>query len=278
VIAVAAVTTRVGGGGARPIRKEAWMLSRFVMFAVAAAFIWPGAVVAQEGEDAPPPMLMISSWKCDFGNMGAIGEDWDTRSVNAARHAVDNSSWISAGVFYHSWADEWNVNFWALGEDIPALLEGQEASNTEYDEMYPEGLDLWDNCSEHKDGFYQFGKAIDDGSNDVSNQAMAVSSWKCTDVGAVNDAWESSYHASAQAVVDAGQWTGAGVFYHAWAGEWNVNFYYIGEDIPSILEGWEAYVDSFGDDAPNLTDYCSDHKDGFYEFGETAQATAEAGD
>jgi hypothetical protein len=54
------------------------MLSRFVMFAVAAAFIWPGAVVAQEEmAEETPPMLMISSWKCDFGDVAAIGDDWE---------------------------------------------------------------------------------------------------------------------------------------------------------------------------------------------------------
>jgi len=257
------------------------MLRRFVMFAVAAAFIWPGAVVAQEemAEEATPPMMVISSWKCDFGNMDAIGEDWDMRAINGARQAVDNGSWMSAGVFYHSWADEWNVNFWALGEDIPALLEGQEASNAAYEDMYPEGLDLWDNCSEHRDGFYQFGKAVEDGDDvDVSGQAMAISSWKCTDVDAVNEAWDGYFQARAEAVVAAGQWSTAGVFYHVWADEWNVNFYYVGEDIASILEGWEAYVGSAGDDAPDIADYCTDHKDGFYEFGATAQATAEAGD
>jgi hypothetical protein len=92
----------------------------------------------------------------------------------------------------------------------------------------------------------------------------------------VNDAWEGSILAKAQAVVDAGQWDDAGVFYHAWAGEWNVNFYYIAEDIPAILEGWQAYMSSFGDDDPNLTDYCTDHKDGFYAFGDSAESSDEA--
>jgi len=29
------------------------------------------------------------------------------------------------------------------------------------------------------------------------------------------------------------------------------------------------------DDAPNLTDYCTEHKDGFYEFGATASSSDE---
>lgn len=257
------------------------MLRRVLTLAFAAAFIWPGAVVAQEEEgEETPPMLMISSWKCDFGNMGDIGEDWDMRSINAAQSAVDSSPWMSAGVFYHAWADEWNVNYWAVAEDIPALLEGQEASNAAYDEMYPDGLNLWDVCSEHKDGFYQLGEGADSEDDDEGEDdepgMMAISSWKCTNVGAVNDAWEGSFLAKAQAVVDAGQWDDAGVFYHAWADSWNVNFYYIADDIPAILEGWQAYMSSFGDDDPNLTDYCTDHKDGFYAFGDSAESSDEA--
>jgi hypothetical protein len=66
------------------------------------------------------------------------------------------------------------------------------------------------------------------------------------------------------------------VFYHAWAGEWNVNFYYIADDIPAILAGWQSYTSSFGDDDPNLTDYCTEHKDGFYAFGDSAESSDEA--
>ena len=112
------------------------MLRRVMPLALAAAFMWPGAVVAQEemAEEDTPPMLMISSWNCDFGNMDKIGEDWNMRSINAAQSAVDNGSWGAAGIFYHAWADEWNVNYWAVGKDIPALLEGQEASNAAYED------------------------------------------------------------------------------------------------------------------------------------------------
>jgi hypothetical protein len=256
------------------------MLRRVLALALAAAFIWPGAAVAQE-DDGPPPMLMISSWKCDFGNMDEVGEDWDMRGLNAAQSAVDNSSWNAAGVFYHAWADEWNVNYWAVAEDIPALLEGQSANNSAYDDMYPDTPDQWDWCGEHKDSFYQLGQSTegdDEEDDDDAPGMMAISSWKCTDVGAVSEAWEGNYLAKAQAVVDAGQWGGAGVFYHSWADEWNVNFYYFGEDIPAILEGWQAYTDSFSEGDPDLTDWCSEHKDGLYQFGESADSSDEEGE
>ena len=244
------------------------MLRRVSALAFAAAFIWPAAVAAQEDEGTPP-MLMISSWKCDWSKMSSVGEDWDTRGMNAAQAAVDNSGWYAAGVFYHSWSDEWNVHYWATGEDIPALLEGQDASNEVYDEMYPDAPSLWDWCSEHKDGFYQLGRWVEADASAPPGPAGAISSWKCTDVGAVNEAWNEYYSDKAQAVVDAGQWSEAGVFYHAWANEWNVNFYYFAEDIPAILAGWDTYVGSMGDDAPDMNQWCTEHKDGFYEFGGT---------
>lgn len=250
------------------------MLRRAVAVALAAAFIWPGAVSAQE-EEAGPPMLMISSWKCNWSDMGSVNEDWNTRGKNAAQMAVDNSTWLNAGVFYHSWADEWNVHYWATAKDIPALLEGQDAMDAAYDEMYPDAPSQWEYCTEHKDGFYQLGQWAVAEPESPPGPAMAISSWKCTDVGAVNQGWTDYAHAKAQAVVDAGNWSEAGVFYHAWAGEWNVNFYFMADDIPAILSGWDAYVASLDEDAPDLNEWCFEHKDGFYEFGETAMGTGD---
>ena len=84
--------------------------------------------------------------------------------------------------------------------------------------------------------------------------------------------------AKAQGVVDTGPWTEAGIFYHAWADEWNVNFYYMGEDIAAIDAGWDAYMASMDDAAPDITEYCADHKDGFYTFGSTAMGSEASGD
>jgi len=257
------------------------MLHRLVMFAIAGAFIWPGAVVAQEemSEETSPPMLMISSWKCDFGSVGAIDEDWEAGGMASAQTAIADGHWVSAGVFYHDWSDEWNVHFWAVGEDEAHLIDGQYASNDAYEAAAGEdGLDLWEHCSEHKDGFYQLAQSADTGeaAGDGPGPAMAMSSWKCTDVGAVWAEWENYTLAKAQAVVDAGQWNDAGMFTHAWAGEWNVTYYYMGDDIPAILEGWDTFIASMDDGAMDITSVCSEHKDGFYTFGGTAVAADEA--
>lgn len=254
------------------------MLRRLMMFAVAAAFMWPGAGFAQEemAEEAPLPMLMISSWKCDFGDVGAIGADWEAGGVAAANAAIAAGHWASAGVFYHDWADEWNVNFWAVGENEAHLIEGQDVSNAAYEAANPDGgLNLWDHCSEHKDGFYQLAKSTDSTNESGPGPEMGMSSWKCTDVGAVWEGWNTYMLPRAQAVVDAGSWNDAGMFVHAWAGEWNVNFYYMGDDIPAILAGWDAYIESMDEDAPDITEVCSEHKDGFYQFGTTAMGAGD---
>jgi hypothetical protein len=243
------------------------MVRRVTALALASVLAWPGAGVAQEQEDEGPPMLMISSWMCDFGRMDEIREEWESQGVNAAQRAVDSGAWMSAGVFYHSWSDEWNVNYWAVGSDIASLIEGQETNNAAYQELNPDGGSPWELCSEHKDGFYRLAMGTD--SDAAPGPAMAISSWKCTDVAAVADAWNDYGLAKAQAVVDAGTWNDAGIFFHAWADAWNVNYYYMADDIPAILEGWETFVGSMGDDAPDITDYCTAHKDGFYEFGTT---------
>lgn len=263
------------------------MLRRVSALAIAAAMMWPVAAVAQdqaESEEDSYPMLMVSSWQCDFGDMGAIAEDWDTRAINAARVAVDDGPWADAGSFYHAWADEWNVNFWAFGEDVASLIEGNTMVNDAYSEMYPDdGLNLWDHCSAHKDSFYQMGQWTenpDDGMEDDAEgeDMVAISSWMCTDVGAVNEAWQDTFLPKAQAVVDAGEWNSAGVFYHTWGSEWNVNFYYIAEDVSQIMEGWQSYVASFSDDDPDITEYCHAHKDGIYQFGPSVVDSDEGGE
>ena len=101
-------------------------------------------------------------------------------------------------------------------------------------------------------------------------RSQTISSWKCTDVSAVVDNWENYTLAKAQAVVDAGQWSDAGLFVHSWAGEWNVNFYYMGEDIPGILAGWDAFTASMEDSAFDINSVCTEHRDGFYWFGDSA--------
>jgi hypothetical protein len=138
------------------------MFRRVLALALVAAFAVPTAAFAQEEaeEDDGNPMMAISSWKCDFANVGDVNDAWDTYGLPAAQQVVDSGLWSSAGVFYHVWADEWNVNYYMLGEDIATILEGWEQYVANLEDA-PDSADITQWCKEHKDGFYQFGESTE---------------------------------------------------------------------------------------------------------------------
>lgn len=143
------------------------MVRRTLSIAAAALFALPLAAAAQEADDAPP-MLQISAWKCPMGGgmYDKVDEWWNTRSLPIAQQLVDEGKIQSAGIFYHAWADEWNVQTYIVGEDIPSILAANEEMNERGERMFPgdEGLAQW--CTTHRDAFYQFGKSTENGDDE----------------------------------------------------------------------------------------------------------------
>lgn len=62
-----------------------------------------------------------------------------------------------------------------------------------------------------------------------------------------------------------------GYIIHAWADEWNVGIYTIGESIPAIIDAAEEadnrLEERYGDDPTAFAQACPHHKDGFYVMG-----------
>jgi hypothetical protein len=58
-----------------------------------------------------------------------------------------------AGSFGHFWADEWNVGFFVVAENIPSFLEAWQEANTRIAGR-PVATEA---CKEHKDAFYTLG-------------------------------------------------------------------------------------------------------------------------
>lgn len=63
-----------------------------------------------------------------------------------------------------------------------------------------------------------------------------------------------------------------GYFIHAWADEWNVGIYTIGESIAAIVDAAEEagnrLEERYGDDGPSaFAQACPQHRDGFYVIG-----------
>ncbi len=72
-----------------------------------------------------------------------------------------------------------------------------------------------------------------------------------------------------------------GYFVHAWASEYNVGIYTIGESIESIIaaveESGQRLGDRYGDGPSAFGQACPHHRDGFYVLGPSAGSDDEEG-
>lgn len=139
------------------------MVRRTIRLAAAALLALPLAAVAQDAEDEPQ-MLQITAWQCPMGGglYDKVDAWWNEKNLPISQQMVDEGKIQSAGIFYHAWADEWNVQTYVIAKDIPTILAAVEEMNERGTAMYPddEGLSQW--CTTHRDGFYQFGKSTED--------------------------------------------------------------------------------------------------------------------
>ncbi len=84
-------------------------------------------------------------------------------------------------------------------------------------------------------------------------------------------------------LINEGMVESYGYFVHAWASEYNVGIYTIGESIASIIaavdEADERLEERFGDGPTAFGQACPHHRDGFYVLGPSAGSDdSEGGD
>jgi hypothetical protein len=111
----------------------------------------------EEGEADGSPVLVVSSFKCDWAELGTINSNWQEYWLPVFQELVDEGMIDTSGIYYHMWGDEWNVNWYTVSKDIPSFLAAYEEGFRRIGERYPEAPEILDYCTEHKDGFYQLG-------------------------------------------------------------------------------------------------------------------------
>ena len=75
----------------------------------------------------------------------------------------------SAGLFFHAWADEWNVNYYRTGYDIGGLIDAIAEVGARVQEAHPEladGPGPFAVCTAHKDNIYFLGPRTGDDDDD----------------------------------------------------------------------------------------------------------------
>lgn len=93
---------------------------------------------------------------------------------------------------------------------------------------------------------------------------------KMDQVGLVNQLIDSIGVPVLQELVDEGMLAGFGQFNHVWGDQWNVNFWYVAEDMASFSAAWDEYIKRVGERHPgsfaSIVEHFQAHKDNMYEI------------
>lgn len=135
-------------------------MKRLVLPVCTVALLVAFPLAAQEAPDTLPRGLVISSWICPQSAMQTIAEDYDARTRPIEDELVAEGLMAGAGMYFHLWADQWNVHYYRLGTDTQQIMDAMEEVGRRFNERYPELADTpgpFAECTEHKDGIYYWG-------------------------------------------------------------------------------------------------------------------------
>ena len=137
-------------------------MPRTVPAALALLLLAAVPLAAQEEDDDGPDggVLSISSYVCPQSAIGDIAEGYDTNTRPIEDELVTEGMLISAGLFFHAWADEYNVNYYRRAADLPSLFAAIAEVGERFEAQHPEladGPGPFAQCSAHKDNIYFMG-------------------------------------------------------------------------------------------------------------------------
>ncbi len=146
-------------------------MKRLTLMILALGLAFPTMAMAQEGddEDREAAILSISSYQCPNSAIAGISAGYDSITRPVEEELVEEGKMASAGMFFHAWADEWNVNYYRTGYSIGSLIEAVAEVGARVAEAHPEladGPGPFAACTGHKDGIYFFGPRTGDDDDD----------------------------------------------------------------------------------------------------------------
>ncbi len=138
---------------------------------LALGLAFPATAMAQEDddEDRVATILSISSYQCPNSAIAGISSGYDSITRPVEEELVAEGKMASAGLFFHAWADEWNVNYFRTGYDIGGLIDAIAEVGSRVAEANPDladGPGPFAACTAHKDGIYFFGPRTGDDDDD----------------------------------------------------------------------------------------------------------------
>ncbi len=247
------------------------MLQRVLMLSFLTFCLCVGTSSAQDEEAAEPGALVISYFKCDFNELGAIADETDSLAIPIYRELVDEGMLWGSGMMGHDWAGYENVIYWYTGESKEKVFAAIDEYGKRFEERHPDIEQIA--CHGHRDAIYTMGPNT--GPTARKPGTTAVSFFKCdTDkLDDINDATEKMALPIWEEMVEAGDYLGVGIAIHDWAGYENVLMWRHAKDKSSLFTAIDKYGEMFQEKHPDLEpgtgpmQGCNTHRDQIYWWG-----------
>lgn len=130
-------------------------MARLAAVVVMCVILIPGQASAQQADG--PRTLVISSWICPQAAIAQIAAAYDSITRPVEDELVREGRLAGAGLFFHDWADEWNVNHYRSAATRAAAFEATEEVNRRVAQRHPGAPNHYAACTAHKDNIYAWG-------------------------------------------------------------------------------------------------------------------------
>ena len=130
-------------------------MRRLMLLAIAIAILLPTQALAQDDELARG--MFISQWQCPQELVGAIAATYDSLVRPIEQELVNEGLMYGAGMFFHQWGDEYNVNWYRLGQDRDQVFDALDEIGARMEQRHPDAPNQLQKCMAHKDNIYWWG-------------------------------------------------------------------------------------------------------------------------
>jgi len=145
-------------------------MKHLTLAVLALGLAFPATLMAQDdGEERRGTILSVSAYQCPNSAIAGIAAAYDSITRPVEEQLVAEGKMASAGLFFHIWADEWNVNYYRTGYDIGELIDAIAEVGTRVTAANPDLANqpgLFAECGIHKDNIYAFGPRTGDDDDD----------------------------------------------------------------------------------------------------------------
>jgi hypothetical protein len=82
--------------------------------------------------------MFVSQWQCPQAEIATIGQVYDSLIRPIEQELVTEGTFYGAGMFFHQWGDEWNVNWYRLAQDRDAVFDAIAEVSRRLQERHPD--------------------------------------------------------------------------------------------------------------------------------------------